>query len=205
MNYSLLWKNNIINKIFIYLKSHYLFWYRNTLQTYGRKCICYYLLLYLKIIFVFVGNTLEKALNKIGREDIVRKCIFNVELVTDDVEKAVARVRLDQPGFDSLKEELGPSRDTSLRRDATMDPKMNPDYDDYNKSKVCILEKQSVSRCNLYFTSMFYFWSYVFYYFIRKRILIEIIYSPLRNLDPWKTSISVTLNAIHVCTFYYVI
>lgn len=83
------------------------------------------------------GNTLEKALNKIGREDIVKKCIFNVELVTDDVEKAVARVRLDQPGFDSLKEELGPSRDTSLRRDATMDPKMNPDYDDTNKTKVC--------------------------------------------------------------------
>ncbi|KAF3427023.1 hypothetical protein E2986_13543 [Frieseomelitta varia] len=81
------------------------------------------------------GNTLEKALNKIGREDIVKKCIFNVELVTDDVEKAVARVRLDQPGFDSLKEELGPSRDTSLRRDATMDPQMNPDYDDTNKNK----------------------------------------------------------------------
>ncbi|XP_006619672.1 ankyrin-3-like isoform X1 [Apis dorsata] len=81
------------------------------------------------------GNTLEKALNKIGRDDIVKKCIFNVELITDDVEKAVARVRLDQPGFDSLKEELGPSRDTSLRRDATMDPKMNPDYDDFNKSK----------------------------------------------------------------------
>lgn len=90
-----------------------------------------------KITFVCVGNTLEKALNKIGREDIVKKCIFNVELVTDDVEKAVARVRLDQPGFDSLKEELGPSRDTSLRRDATMDPKMNPDYDDTNKTKVC--------------------------------------------------------------------
>lgn len=86
----------------------------------------------------FVGNTLEKALNKIGRDDIVKKCIFNVELITDDVEKAVARVRLDQPGFDSLKEELGPSRDTSLRRDATMDPKMNPDYDNFNKSKVCV-------------------------------------------------------------------
>ncbi|XP_054002809.1 ankyrin-3-like isoform X13 [Hylaeus anthracinus] len=80
------------------------------------------------------GNTLEKALNKIGREDIVKKCIFNVELVTDDVEKAVARVRLDQPGFDSLKEELGPSRDTSLRRDATMDPKMDPDYE-LNRTK----------------------------------------------------------------------
>lgn len=82
-------------------------------------------------------------MNKIGRDDIVKKCIFNVELITDDVEKAVARVRLDQPGFDSLKEELGPSRDTSLRRDATMDPKMNPDYDDFNKSKVCVfIEKK---------------------------------------------------------------
>ncbi|XP_015589452.1 ankyrin-3 isoform X8 [Cephus cinctus] len=81
------------------------------------------------------GNTLEKALNKIGREDIVKKCIFNVELVTDDVEKAVARVRLDQPGFDSLKEELGPSRDTSLRRDATMDPKMDPDYEEPDRMK----------------------------------------------------------------------
>ncbi|XP_036146496.1 ankyrin-3 isoform X15 [Monomorium pharaonis] len=81
------------------------------------------------------GNTLEKALNKIGREDIVNKCIFNVELVTDDVEKAVARVRLDQPGFDSLKEELGPSRNTSLRRDATMDPKMDPDYEEPDRMK----------------------------------------------------------------------
>ncbi|XP_048513287.1 ankyrin-3-like isoform X21 [Athalia rosae] len=81
------------------------------------------------------GNTLEKALNKIGREDIVKKCIFNVELVTDDVEKAVARVRLDQPGFDSLKEELGPSRDTSLRRDATMDPKMDPDWEEPDRMK----------------------------------------------------------------------
>ncbi|XP_011500173.1 PREDICTED: ankyrin-3-like [Ceratosolen solmsi marchali] len=81
------------------------------------------------------GNTLEKALNKIGREDIVKQCIFNVELVTDDIEKAVARVRLDQPGFDSLKEELGPSRNTSLRRDATMDPKMDPDYEELDRIK----------------------------------------------------------------------
>jgi ankyrin len=79
---------------------------------------------------------LEKALNKIGREDIVKQCIFNVELVTDDIEKAVARVRLDQPGFDSLKEELGPSRNTSLRRDATMDPKLDPDYEEPGKIKV---------------------------------------------------------------------
>lgn len=28
-------------------------------------------------------------------------------------------MRLDQSGFDTLKDELGPSRDTSLRRDGT--------------------------------------------------------------------------------------
>lgn len=87
--------------------------------------------------FPTIGNTLEKALNKIGREDIVKKCIFNVELVTDDVEKAVARVRLDQPGFDALKEELGPSRDSSLRRDGTLgSKKIDFNFDESNRIKV---------------------------------------------------------------------
>lgn len=67
-----------------------------------------------------LGNRLELALHKIGRTDIVNKCICNVELVTDDMEKALAKVRLDQSGFDTLKDELGPSRDTSLRRDGTL-------------------------------------------------------------------------------------
>ncbi|XP_018323633.1 ankyrin-3 isoform X2 [Agrilus planipennis] len=63
------------------------------------------------------GNQLEQALNKIGRQDIVSKCICNVELVTDDMERALAKVRLDQSGFDSLKDELGlSSRETSLQR-----------------------------------------------------------------------------------------
>lgn len=62
------------------------------------------------------GNNLEKALRKIDREDIVNQCVFNVELVTDDMERAVAKVQLDQSGFDALREELGPSRDTTLRR-----------------------------------------------------------------------------------------
>lgn len=68
----------------------------------------------------------------------MKKCIFNVELVTDDVEKAVAKVRIDQPGFDSLKEELGPSRDTSLRRNVTLDPKLDPDYEEPDRMKVRI-------------------------------------------------------------------
>ncbi|KAF4523415.1 hypothetical protein B566_EDAN007887, partial [Ephemera danica] len=62
-----------------------------------------------------------KALRKIGRDDIVNQCICNVELVTDDMEKAVAKVHLDQSGFENLKEELGPSRDTSLRRNISLD------------------------------------------------------------------------------------
>lgn len=66
------------------------------------------------------GNSLEKALRAIHREDIVNQCIHNIEIVTDDMEKAVAKVHLDQSGFDSLKEELGPSRDGSLGRNVSL-------------------------------------------------------------------------------------
>lgn len=66
------------------------------------------------------GNSLEKALRAIDREDIVNQCIHNIEIVTDDMEKAVAKVHLDQSGFDSLKEELGSSRDGSLGRKASL-------------------------------------------------------------------------------------
>lgn len=75
------------------------------LQTYGQQA---------------TGNSLEKALRDINREDIVNQCIHNIEIVTDDMEKAVAKVHLDQSGFDSLKEELGPSRDGSLGRKASL-------------------------------------------------------------------------------------
>ena len=38
------------------------------------------------------GNTLERALKAINRDDLVSACISNVELVTDDLEQAVAKV-----------------------------------------------------------------------------------------------------------------
>ena len=44
------------------------------------------------------GNSLERALRKIGREDVIRKCMYNIEEVTDEVERAVAKVHIDQPG-----------------------------------------------------------------------------------------------------------
>lgn len=40
------------------------------------------------------GNALEKALQNIGREDIVQKCMSNTEVVTDEVERALAKVHL---------------------------------------------------------------------------------------------------------------
>lgn len=69
------------------------------------------------LLFLFSGNVLETALHKIGRDDIVQQCIFNI----DEMDRAVAKVQFDQSGFESLKEELGPSRDASLRRDASLD------------------------------------------------------------------------------------
>lgn len=82
----------------------------------------------------------------------MKKCIFNVELVTDDVEKAVARVRLDQPGFDALKEELGPSRDSSLRRDGTLgNRKIDFDFDEPDRMKVSKKLFSSTDSFKLYF------------------------------------------------------
>ncbi|XP_064215969.1 ankyrin-3 isoform X5 [Tribolium castaneum] len=80
------------------------------------------------------GNKLELALKKIGRPDIVAKCICNVELVTDDMEKALAKVRLDQSGFDTLKDELGSSRDTSLKRNASLSKYSKGSQDELDKS-----------------------------------------------------------------------
>ena len=44
------------------------------------------------------GNALERALRKCDREDVVNKCMFNVELVTDEKEQSAAKeaLHLDQ-------------------------------------------------------------------------------------------------------------
>ena len=50
------------------------------------------------------GNVLESALKQIGREDIVNKCMFNVEQVTDEMERLTAKEVLeDVSGFDAFK------------------------------------------------------------------------------------------------------
>ncbi|VEN62626.1 unnamed protein product [Callosobruchus maculatus] len=80
------------------------------------------------------GNKLEQALNKIGRQDIVNKCICNVELVTDDMEKALAKLHLDQSGFEAFRDEIGHSRDTSLKRDTHMDKAYFSSQDELDKT-----------------------------------------------------------------------
>lgn len=52
------------------------------------------------------GNKLEKALREIGREDVIERCVKDMEVVTDDVEKAVANITLDQSGVDNLSSDL---------------------------------------------------------------------------------------------------
>lgn len=45
-----------------------------------------------------LGNALETALQKINREDVVKKCMYDTEVVDDEVEAAAARVAMDQSG-----------------------------------------------------------------------------------------------------------
>jgi hypothetical protein len=52
----------------------------------------------LLIIFDILGNCLQIALRKIGKENIVNNCVFNIEWVTDAAEKEVAKSRLTSRG-----------------------------------------------------------------------------------------------------------
>ena len=48
-----------------------------------------------------VGNELERGLKKIGRDDVIKKCMYNIEEVTDEVEQAVANFELEHTGTSS--------------------------------------------------------------------------------------------------------
>merc|ERR1719147_264841 len=50
------------------------------------------------------GNALEKALKQCDRQDIVNKCMFNIEMVTDNAEQEVAQsVLAREEGYDAFK------------------------------------------------------------------------------------------------------
>jgi hypothetical protein len=48
--------------------------------------------------FLSLGNCLQQALRKIGKENIVHNCVFNIEWVTDAAEKELAKARLNSRG-----------------------------------------------------------------------------------------------------------
>jgi len=94
------------------------------------------------------GNALERALRKCNREDIVNKCIVNSSLVTDEIEKSVAKAAISHDqvtfvtdlkdiktknkkksfkvAFDLLMEDLGSTmpRKVSLKEDKIESRKM---------------------------------------------------------------------------------
>merc|ERR1712223_718538 len=75
------------------------------------------------------GNSLERALRKCDREDIINKCIFNVELVTDESEKHVAEEALDmikeaEPVPDKEVEEIIPDREYKQVQEELITKKM---------------------------------------------------------------------------------
>merc|ERR1712228_195686 len=69
------------------------------------------------------GNVLERALKRIGREDIVQKCMYNVQTVTDEKEKQEAKKQLieaadavNQCGLETYEEEEEEVGDATLKR-----------------------------------------------------------------------------------------
>ncbi len=66
----------------------------------------------------------------------MKRCVANVELVTDELERAVAKVQLDQAGFDVFKDEVGSSRDASLKRNGA--PLSSVPFEDRDILKVTV-------------------------------------------------------------------
>ncbi|XP_061181777.1 ankyrin-2-like [Saccostrea echinata] len=85
------------------------------------------------------GNELEKALRSINREDVVQKCMYNVEMVQDEVELAAAKVAMDQSGFDTFAEEIGVGTHDSLKRNMSLDVQ----FDEKSVQKLSVEDSES--------------------------------------------------------------
>ncbi|XP_062581043.1 ankyrin-2-like isoform X28 [Saccostrea cucullata] len=85
------------------------------------------------------GNELEKALRSINREDVVQKCMYNVEMVQDEVELAAAKVAMDQSGFDTFEKEIGVGAHDSLKRNMSLDVQ----FDEKSVQKLSVEDSES--------------------------------------------------------------
>merc|ERR1712128_21799 len=89
------------------------------------------------------GNALEKALKQCDRQDIVNKCMFNIEMVTDNNEQEIAQgVLAREEGYDAFKKELSPVNNSTLKpltRDYSID--VNVDDSDYTHENYAAAER----------------------------------------------------------------
>merc|ERR1712142_393673 len=89
------------------------------------------------------GNALEKALKQCDRQDIVNKCMFNIEMVTDNAEQEVAQsVLAREEGYDAFKKELSPVNNSTMKpltRDYSID--VNVDESEYAHEQFVAAER----------------------------------------------------------------
>ncbi|XP_060605993.1 ankyrin-2-like isoform X12 [Ruditapes philippinarum] len=89
------------------------------------------------------GNTLENGLRQVNREDVIKKTMYNVEVVEDELEAAAARAAMDQSGFDNFADEIGISRESSLKKGMSLD--VEYDEKDLVKESESANEDENVS------------------------------------------------------------
>lgn len=67
------------------------------------------------------GNELERALRTIGREDVINKCMYNIEEVIDDDEKVVAKEHIEMAGMAGDSPIRSPHSPRSMSLDVSFD------------------------------------------------------------------------------------
>lgn len=78
------------------VSAHQILYLNMSLNTLHSYCI-YFCNMY--VMISFTGNALENALRQVGREDVIKKTMYNVEVVEDELEAAAARAAMDQSGL----------------------------------------------------------------------------------------------------------
>ena len=91
------------------------------------------------------GNELEKVLRDCDREDIVQKCISNLEVIEDEAEVALAKsqfMKMEDSGFAALNDDLGRSM-TSPAAAAAAAAAVEPPPPTYEESQEIITTEKS--------------------------------------------------------------
>jgi ankyrin len=80
---------------------------KNQYNTLSDQCLAMLLLWRQRYGNEATANVLEKALKEINRDDVVKKCIYNIDSIDDELEKAFAKTQMDTSGTFSPCSTLG--------------------------------------------------------------------------------------------------